>query len=150
MEPLNRLLCLLTLRILLLGMFEGMLLMRVTTVPCVTEQNVFSKKNLQNQLLRTLFNRYNVIHHTTRPHDPFSTRHINNKQRNAESFKEKSKIEAPRQDASGGRHFDRYARGPLRQRHPTPNPQFRRNNHQRTPQATLHHPASDDTSAFQE
>jgi len=39
MEPLNRLSSLLILRRLLLGVFEDMLSMRVTTVDSVTEQN---------------------------------------------------------------------------------------------------------------
>ena len=41
MEPLKRLRSLLTLGILLVGVFENMLLMRVTSVASVTEQNDF-------------------------------------------------------------------------------------------------------------
>ena len=35
------------------------------------------------QQLRTLFDRYNLIHPTTRPHDPCVTLYISNKQKNA-------------------------------------------------------------------
>ena len=56
--------------------------MRVTTVASVTEQNILFG-NLRKQLLRSLFDRYNLLYPTTRPHDPFNTRHINNNLRNA-------------------------------------------------------------------
>jgi len=65
--------------------FEGVLLMRITTVACVTEQNDFSEKNRRNQLLRTVFDRYNLIRPTIRHHDPSDTLHIINKQRNVTS-----------------------------------------------------------------
>ena len=79
---LNRLRSLLALWKQLVRVFEGMLLMRVTTVASVTEQNVFSKKNRRKQLLRAPFDRYVIVHPTTRPHVPSITRHINKNQRN--------------------------------------------------------------------
>jgi len=60
-----------------MGVFEGILLKLMTTVAGVTEQNIFFRKNRRNQLLRNVFDRYNVIHPTTHPHDPFDTLYIN-------------------------------------------------------------------------
>jgi len=34
-------------------------------------------ENQRKQLLRTIFDRYGIIHPTTRPHDPCDTRHTN-------------------------------------------------------------------------
>jgi len=43
-----------------MGVFESMILMRVTTVTSVTEQIIFSEKqNQRKQLLQTVFDRYN-------------------------------------------------------------------------------------------
>ena len=55
-----------------MGVFEGILLMRVTTVARVTEQNDFFRKYIRRrkQILRSLFDRYIIIHHTTHPNDP--------------------------------------------------------------------------------
>ena len=61
-----------------MGVFESMILMRVTTVASVTEQY-----NQRNQLLQSLFDRYIVIHPTTHPHDPSAALHINVNFKNA-------------------------------------------------------------------
>ena len=58
--------------------------MRVTTVASVTEQNKNKNPKIRGkQLLRTIFDRYSLIHPTTHPHDPIATLHINNNQQNA-------------------------------------------------------------------
>jgi len=66
-----------------MGAFEGMILMRVTTVACVIEQMIFSEKNRRNQLLRTVFDSYVNIHPTTHFYDPSTTPYVNRKQQNA-------------------------------------------------------------------
>ena len=69
-----------------MGVFENMLLMRETTVAFVMEQHNFSEKiNRRNQLLRTLFDRYTIIHPTKRLHDPADTLYINKNQQNISS-----------------------------------------------------------------
>ena len=79
-----------------MGVFEGMLLMRVTTVASVTEKNDFFQQNRRNQLLRTVFDSYVLFYPTVHPHNLSATLLINNKQRNAVS----DAYEAPPQIAT--------------------------------------------------
>ena len=64
------------------GCFDEFLSMRVTTVASVTEQNN-NKNDRRKQLLRTVFDRYVLVHPTTHPHDPSTTLRTNNYSRNA-------------------------------------------------------------------
>jgi len=63
--------------------FEGMLFMQVTTVASVVEKNKNPKIFRRKQLLRTVFDRYDLINPTTHPHDPCATPHNNKQQRNS-------------------------------------------------------------------
>ena len=87
MKPLIRLSSLLPMSRWLVDVFEGVLLMRITIVACVMEQNNNFGELSENGacILRTVFDRYKLINPTTRPHDPCDTLHINNEQRNTES-----------------------------------------------------------------
>ena len=70
--------------------------MRGTTVASVTERNHKFRKYQRNQLLRSLFDRYNLLYPTTRPHGPSSTRRINKNIRNTAA----DAYEAPSQNAA--------------------------------------------------
>jgi len=63
-----------------MGVFEGMLLIGLTTTTAKMslEKSFFS--SLGKQLLRSQFNRYNLIHPTTYPHNYLVIFHINNQQ----------------------------------------------------------------------